>query len=108
MLAGQEYFQWRVHQLKSAGDKGLIAQGAMSLARRSEPLSADDRAVLLGEQRLPPAAVQPPAAPAQVPPAAGAKAIAGGLGRGRVCVRMHPLHVEVLSACSTYSSAMAS
>ena len=78
MLAGQEYFQWRVHQLKSAGDKGLIAQGAMSLARRSEPLSADDRGVLLGEQQLPAASSQPAAASSQLAQGGAATGAPGG------------------------------
>lgn len=78
--AGQDYYLWRVHQLRQGNVKGLAAQGAMSLALRSEPLSADDRAVLLGEQQLPTssAATAAPQGPGPAQ-AAGGKAIAGGI-----------------------------
>ncbi|KAK9795492.1 hypothetical protein WJX73_006570 [Symbiochloris irregularis] len=56
---GADYYKWRLHQLKQKGSSTLQDQGMLSLARRSAPLTADDRAVLLGEAQLPTAPAPP-------------------------------------------------
>ena len=62
---GAAYYTWKVQQLSSSPNQ---LQSASAVARRSVPLSADDRGAVLGESALPSAAPGSALGPALVPP----------------------------------------
>ena len=62
---GAAYYAWKVQQLSSYPNQ---LQSASAVARRSVPLSADDRGAVLGETALPSAASNAALGPALVPP----------------------------------------
>ena len=62
---GAAYYAWKVQQLSSSPNQ---PQSASAVARRSVPLSADDRGAVLGETALPSAAPDAALGPALVPP----------------------------------------
>ena len=61
---GAAYYAWKVQQLSSTPNQ---LQSASAVARRSVPLSADDRGAVLGETALPSAAPNTALSPALVP-----------------------------------------
>ena len=62
---GSAYYAWKVQQLSASPNQ---LQSASAVARRSVPLSADDRGAVLGETALPSAAPSYALGPALVPP----------------------------------------
>lgn len=62
---GAAYYAWKVQQLSSSPNQ---LQSASAVARRSVPLSADDRGAVLGETALPSAAPDAALGPTLVPP----------------------------------------
>ena len=62
---GAAYYAWKVQQLSSSPHQ---LHSASAVARRSVPLSADDRGAVLGETALPSAAPNAGLGPALVPP----------------------------------------
>lgn len=62
---GAAYYTWKVQQLSSSPNQ---PQSASAVARRSVPLSADDRGAVLGESALPSAAPSSALGPALVAP----------------------------------------
>ena len=63
---GAAYYSWKVQQLSASPTRQL--QSASAVARRSVPLSADDRGSVLGESALPSSAPQHTAAYVLQPP----------------------------------------
>ena len=62
---GAAYYTWKVQQLSSSPNQ---IQSASAVARRSVPLSADDRGAVLGESALPSAVPSSALGPALMPP----------------------------------------
>ena len=62
---GSAYYTWKVQQLSASPNQ---VQSASAVARRSVPLTADDRGSALGETALPSSASQHPLAPRLQPP----------------------------------------
>ncbi|KAL3162454.1 hypothetical protein ABBQ32_010121 [Trebouxia sp. C0010 RCD-2024] len=62
---GAAYYAWKVQQLSASPDQ---LQSASAVARRSTPLSADDRGAVLGETALPSAALSAAPGPALAQP----------------------------------------
>ncbi|KAL0047130.1 hypothetical protein WJX82_007461 [Trebouxia sp. C0006] len=62
---GAAYYTWKVQQLSASPNQ---VQSASAVARRSVPLTADDRGSALGETALPSSASQHPSGPILQPP----------------------------------------
>lgn len=62
---GAAYYTWKVQQLSASPNQ---VQSASAVARRSVPLTADDRGTALGETALPSSASQHPLGPILQPP----------------------------------------
>lgn len=62
---GSAYYTWKVQQLSASPNQ---VQSASAVARRSVPLTADDRGSALGETALPSSASQHPLGPILQPP----------------------------------------
>ena len=62
---GAAYYSWKVQQLSASPNQ---VQSASAVARRSVPLTADDRGSALGETALPSSASQHPSGPILQPP----------------------------------------
>ncbi|DBB01148.1 TPA: hypothetical protein ACH3X1_001037 [Trebouxia sp. C0004] len=62
---GAAYYSWKVQQLSASPNQ---VQSASAVARRSVPLTADDRGGALGETALPSSASQHPVGPMLQPP----------------------------------------
>lgn len=63
---GAAYYTWKVQQLSASATQSV--QSASAVARRSAPLSADDRGIALGESALPSSAPQHAPGPVLQPP----------------------------------------